>query len=947
MKEESSMDTLNKELWIAPVTINNSSLIESKGRNYISVRELAKTVVCFNLAKKTNFTKPDVCLTDIQAIQVMYTFLKSSRKAQEILGLKHLDWDTAIIVYKSLNLIRMNKVAGGLTERVKRVQKLVGLFESYLKDQHLTDYPMLLNNALWDLQDWEADQCFFCPVMITEEAKRTLNGNELEFLEKLQDLTNGGSCSISKSDGTINSLSNNDPKSMHFFSGYGISNEIKYMAEQIFSKKMQPGEISIYYSCDAYEPFIISELEGRSIPLSFTSGRSTVNDNLFQLILDILTWKKNDYAIEDFYTILNNPVLKHGSELLEFLAKRSTEFHLGNGLTRYLIFEEYYQTGKGKAAMKPEVSELYQDLLAFARVNCVIPFLKEFQAFCESGNVKDDELIDRDFKLLEEIREDLTFLPETENDFQILQKEIENSKITELSDPCRVAVSKLSDFSILTRKYNFFLGFSQSYLQPPKKQEYLFRDKDMACLDSKGYVPTKDHQRKRILISLVQTISTAQSEIQECFFSYPTYDTASFLKQNPSGFLVDLLSLFYPGKTLDDIPVYDFGVPVEDKERFNIIPLKSPWEFRKTSSGGPNCSESASSLEKFAYCPREYYWKYQERVSTLELPQIEENQWLNAADRGLFVHSLLQRYMDKVFKSVTHEELIKDPNYSAVQQREFDSVFDDLSESYRNNIPAKGEWLISQDLEEIREKVLYYLGEVHRELASDNEDTMPWEYLVSEFEFLIPDYSLPVFDKTEIISLHGFIDRIDFCLDESQKKIHLRILDYKTGKKIYFYPNSGYKLQKGLYPTALMDDKVQGELRKAIEHKYKRTFNDYQIEVDSFIYVFPMDINLREVKEANTGLIKQIPTQVSAHKFSQWNLGLAFSIWLSRETNSFPRNDELSKYLKLLRSDIPYLQSHPDDLKTLESMVKTTDANCKYCDYRMACGKEDDTWNQN
>lgn len=929
----------NKEYWIAPATIDNSTLIESQGREYVSISNLAKTVLCFELAKQKTLPKPEPILTTGQAISALYTFLTSSSKAQNLLALNpdNYDWQTTKIIYQSLNLIRMNQAGNMPTDRIKRIQKLADWFENYLQKLQVLDYPLLIKRSWKEVQNWTQDHCFFSPVVLTTEAKKTLSNLEKQFVQSLIQLTGGKEESLSKSDGTLATLDLLSEKT-HFFSGYGISNEIKYVINEINTKQLPYSSVAIYYSHEEYEPFLISELEGRGFPTTFITGRSVKNHNLFQLVLDLITWIESDYHLDFFYPILNNPLLVSGGSLLYFLSSRKTEYQLGNDLARYQEFYRRYQK-----EMPDDAASLFTGLLTFSQALTIHEFLNQIQELGKSKLVRKSERLNKDLTLLETIQNDFGLLPEKEQNYKLLKEKIEDSTLKESEDPSAIRVEKLTGFTALTRENSFFLGLSQKDMQIGKKQQILFRDRDLESLKSTGFLPTKKNRRKTRNQQLIQTIST-NPEKGTLYLGYSTYDTAKFLNQNPAGIYSELFRKIKPNGNGKDIPNFCFGHPEEKSQKLTYVPLSKEWSFREI--------ESPSSLETFADCPRKYYYKYQERYRSLELTKVQPDQWLDAVQKGLLVHEFLKAYMDAVFLPVTYIEISSNPKYQNVDSVRFNQIFNEVSTKYQTNIPADAEWVIHQELEDLRPDLFAYLQEVHQSLTHPDTDHHQWEYLAGEYTIEVPmENCISIPDLKTKNNLTGTLDRIDCWIEEQsggspKNIIHLRILDYKTGKMNRFQKkiSAGTKLQMGLYPAMLSETSTQEKLLGLVQKKYHKNYQGYSVQVDEFAYIFPLDFNL----EADPPEVNAIFYTVPA-KDQNWDLRLKYVAVISQRLNSFPKQNELEQYRNTLQSDPDFSgQEEQSQLTTLKGMLKgcQKDELCQYCDYKALCGKEAKIWNQ-
>ena len=58
----------------------------------------------------------------------------------------------------------------------------------------------------------------------------------------------------------------------HFFKGYGVVNEVRYVEQQIRDRKLPYGEVALIYAGEGYENTVRAVFEGAHIPYCFMKG---------------------------------------------------------------------------------------------------------------------------------------------------------------------------------------------------------------------------------------------------------------------------------------------------------------------------------------------------------------------------------------------------------------------------------------------------------------------------------------------------------------------------------------------------------------------------------------------------------------------------------------------------------------------------------------------------
>ncbi len=209
---------------------------------------------------------------------------------------------------------------------------------------------------------------------------------------------------------------------------------------------------------------------------------------------------------------------------------------------------------------------------------------------------------------------------------------------------------------------------------------------------------------------------------------------------------------------------------------------------------------SVSRLEKYEECPFKYFINYGLSVKEPYDYSFQSN------DYGNLFHRILEIYGSRImdlgisYSELGYEEHIRISD-EAINQAflELDYSFDESSR-------------------------LHFHEDIIRDIAKDNIDVVAWQNKRSEF---VPigfemsfskhgDLNSPVItlDGGRNITLTGFIDRVDECIDGDKK--YLRVIDYKSGHTIFDLTKIYYGLQLQLltYLNVLKSDGL-GDVKAA------------------------------------------------------------------------------------------------------------------------------------
>ena len=215
---------------------------------------------------------------------------------------------------------------------------------------------------------------------------------------------------------------------------------------------------------------------------------------------------------------------------------------------------------------------------------------------------------------------------------------------------------------------------------------------------------------------------------------------------------------------------------------------------------------SHSRLESFENCPMAYYNKY-------VLKKTDPDESAIALEVGTLLHAVLEHkgYMLTGTYGVDYERL----------ESMLVNGIDEWTEKTSSHIPGLKElkkkywetWMVPDpEGRTYDDKMANFREVVKTEMEDDAWKPLFFEY---PFEFIWKDEP-----NGEEIILHGFIDRVDYILPEGEHlwigndegklalnpKVRLRVVDYKTSRKVFDDKKIKTSQQFGIYALAILNE---------------------------------------------------------------------------------------------------------------------------------------------
>lgn len=505
---------------------------------------------------------------------------------------------------EAVQTIRMGKLKKALPPN-DPLKKIVDYFDEECKkradEQHSFDRVCMLRHAIAHIDNNGA------PVNwdygISAVRKETLTSLEKEFYKKYTGLPDNEKTDFPYSDGW-------EGKAV-FIRAYGHTGEVRYTAETIINKTMNPGDCIVYYTDKTYEPVLKSIYDERKLPYSFVSGRSIYTTETGQAIHDILKWAEGGFVYADLMPVFDskafrvkNPLAgqeKEGRTLslatvfAQNTGSREQGYTYTWGLDRYPdiikdIREDAQKKKKSDDEKKDKKKKAQTDGLcdALQDLSSAFSSRKYYEVYMKLLGVlkKYDKVMvitgyDKDKK--PQMKSEWGLLRESlygaADEMKLLgnAKDYEELAVTMSDVISQISVSdqaagdrvtfirldgKAPDFT--NRENAFFIGLSQNDVKGREAESPFFSDEKRAeYLDeSAGFVATSENSMERYQRAIQSTAEQkAWNHLSIC---YSDFDTSQVKEEAPS--VIYRLLLADSGKNDSDIKTADGGKNDNDKE---------------------------------------------------------------------------------------------------------------------------------------------------------------------------------------------------------------------------------------------------------------------------------------------------------------------------------------------------------------------------------------------
>lgn len=601
------------------------------------------------------------------------------------------------------------------------------------------------------------------------------------------------------------------------------------------------------------------------------------------------------YFYEDLQNLLAHPLFK------------SISGQDGNKIDRYIREAKMFNVPcKYLIEQFPDLSTIFKPVAKTTSINDVfdyaialVDFIRSKVAKISNKNI-DKAFVDRYYHSLHNLRDLVKkygVLMQEHTFFHLIERAIASDTVTFIGEP----LHGLQIMGVLETRVLDFKNIIMTSMN-----ERIF--------------PRKHYKGSFIPDALRRSYGMSTIEFQESIYAYYFYRLISrannvFLlydyrgKSSRSGdmsrYLFQLKYLF-PQENIK-FNVSNYGMTLNANQRISITKTNAIMEkinsYRNLES---KKYLSASSLKTLVHCPLQFYLQY---IEDINIPD-EINEHMDSATLGNVVHEVMEKlYIPYIGKEITLDILSKlqsdniniDRLITVALNRNFNHLHKKLQNADAQTIeqalltPLSGEAALLFDI----------IKDIVKLVITRDTDFVPFVFEGAEFvklgQYKVND-NLSVNFKVKI-------DRID-----KPKNSHYRIVDYKTGSDEISINNLEelFDNSLGKNNAAILQLLIYSVVLNAIDNTGKYTGQSIQ----PFIY------KLRTIYQ-------QKFTPITINKIEL----IDYKDFLDSAEDSVGFIDLFHRTLQnLFDPTVPFEQTNNDH-------------NCKYCKFKMICGKENDDEN--
>ena len=776
--------------------------------------DLAKNLVIKKRAKKGILKALNIA-DGTETVVLMEEILERNKGKDFFVPEESFCFDTAREVLESIRQIRMGKgtkeYENADDKKIFQIKSVITEYESALQEKDLYDDVRLYQEAVEELE--EAIKTGKDSYEIWEECFENLSYLERSFLEKM---TSGNyeKVSLFASDKQVLEES---LKGATFFKTYGIANEVNYVVADILKNKRKLGDVAVFYTNAAYEPYLEACFSEKRMPYKMVSRQRVSENRYVSFMYAVLKWAGADYSYQALKPVVTIPGM-YGEYEMEG-EKKSLSYSyayykvinagIGWGLERYKefsnnadmskaynvvmakFFKGLYEVFETKMGHPISYAEVFEKLWALSR-ECLGNHM-EYKDI--SGALSNEK------KMLQQ----MDAAPTLEKVVDVLLDRIQKLCWSDSEENDALLVEKLSEnVHVLERKHVYFIGLSVAQFSKNSVDSPVLSDEELyKYLDTEaGNVIFKSEGEQKVVQGIYKTIATKIPE-GTLAIGYNCFDTIHLRKEAPS---VCYLRLMEMAQIKDENVVY-VGYPNLITENTKIEE-ENLW---KTTENKPEDAKvkknkfSATSFEHILDCPLQYYYQRIAGIVQETYKAQDATVWLAANERGTLVHGILEEYCKKWFVGKSHEEISM-----YIEADSFEQIVKEEIEKMAEVSPYVSEAVFEAEGAKIKEVCKDYLEELHKEF-SDAQN----KWIVKGCEIGFDDVVL-CYDKDGACDIgtensvelcfDGKIDRLDYYVDEAGT-YHYRIVDYKTGsaKKQREKIKEARKIQHIVYTKAMLE----------------------------------------------------------------------------------------------------------------------------------------------
>lgn len=798
-----------------------------------------------------------------------------------------------------INEIRMNETTADFDsctdDKVKDLKQIISLYEKELSDRNLFDDARVYQSAMDILKNTKGQNelAQYVPYFSEGAVLADLISNrwsdlEIQLMTLLSGLLKNGNvqelCLIEDCD-TGEEIEFYLPKeNIKIYKAYGMASEVNQVAASIREGEENVyGDVAVYYSTPEYLNYIRAVFDAERIPYVLTNGYPATELNLTQLMLALIAAGRENYSYELLEKAALNPVMSFENITAEGMDSvyvnpisgyyDALKYGIGWGKQRYISYKESTYADANQCIKDiesdPEKTDKDREKSIERQKGRKIfaDFLIDFcDVFDESKGA--DEILsglwsfvtkytyrkNRDKgKLSESIFTRCNELKLYDNDGRSLEDKLTliEDFLNELTvddepQPGAVAVSALKGILVIERKDVYIVGLSAGKLSVDTKQSpILLDDEKIRFVKNLG---NSQNDRSSVVLAgrknalrrkdIYRSLSAMKKG--SVTFLYNDYDTNALRQSSPSVLLWEIAGKFSltekDFKEAVSYRIINQDIYVDSKAlRLAITPYgekkrqeveESKEKFEKNIK---EISISATGLQCFLACPLQYYYQYINNLRVYDQKEPSGHSWLTPFTRGNLCHYSMEKYFS--------EKLPPNPGFNGkVDEVRLRKIVSECANEIEKVEPYISKTVRDREEKYYYEKMLSYLD---TKLSSWNAEH-PWKVIGCEIGFSGIKYIGTSKEKHHVCFLfNGSIDRMDGYLDD-KNILHLRIIDYKTGKKEKKQKEveEGVQIQHFLYGIAAIEY-LKNEQDKLLSIFGAKEFSGYSFDVIG--YEFPYE----------------------------------------------------------------------------------------------------------
>lgn len=590
-------------------------------------------------------------------------------------------------------------------------------------------------------------------------------------------------------------------------------------------------------------------MEYLNIPSTFSQGISASFSTLGKAAIAYLEWLESGFKVDVLIQAFRNRILSTRSlEKGELnmtplqLVRVLEQSGIGWGRERYELLDHYAeQSGNPEhAAAYTAWSLLFKELLVRLPedrhwlVQNVLDGLVHFLENCANASDACDHSV---FASLIELRDSLILLEpsiiSSESAVRYVKDAVMNLCVKQASPQSgHLHISSLENGGESGRSHTFILGMNEEAWSFSAKEDPILLDEEKERIGGLRTMAESVKQAKQERAARLGGIGGYVS------LSYSSYDPVNQQDNHAAFELLQVCRGYTENEDMDfsemnallGIPagfmarqeIRSYLIRARNEVKEGLLTeadglIQPRGELAIRYRGNPEIHLSVTELERYAECPKRFFYGSVLKVREKDVPFFDRNIWLGPADRGSLLHEIFYRYLKERGDLQPGDEVgdrMLRHDYSRLEH-----ITDEMISEYRRLVPPPSPHVFEQECKAIRQDVdVFYQTELKRQ-------TLPKWF---ELSLSTDEHPLEVvLDSETVLFMKGFVDRVDELRPHEYK-----IYDYKTGNPRKYEENAyfagGTQLQHALYAVA-------------VEQYLRQTRLDPEARVTESAYYFPTE----------------------------------------------------------------------------------------------------------